>query len=105
MTQEQFEKIIKWQRETFIHAHPLSKIAHLAKELQELVGAIKSGDMDRDLEYADCFFLLFGAASADGMTYSMICDAIDRKFEINKARQWGKPDEDGVVEHIKSDKP
>jgi predicted HAD superfamily Cof-like phosphohydrolase len=50
---------------------------------------------------ADCFFLLFGSAAADGMSYQDICNAIQEKFEINKRRRWGKPDENGIVKHIK----
>jgi len=100
MNKTQFETIVNWQRVTFPNATPLSKIAHLAEELQELVHDLKNGNDDRKLEFADCFFLLFGAAAADGMTYDDIINAIEEKWEINKVRSWGKPDEDGVVRHI-----
>ena len=100
MTEQQFNEISAWQRETFGQATPLSKIAHLAEELQELVSDLKSNNPARRLEFADCFFLLFGSAAADGMTYQDICQAIQEKFEINKARKWGKPDENGVVQHV-----
>ena len=100
MTENQFYKITKWQQETFPGANPLSKIAHLAEELQELVHDLKNGNSERRLEFADCFFLLFGAAAADGMSYENICNAIDEKFEINRKRKWGKADENGVVKHI-----
>ncbi len=102
MTVEQFKTITEWQVKTFGHATPLSKIAHLAEELQELVDDLKSNNPNRRLEYADCFLLLFGAASSDGMTYDDICNCIDEKMEINYLRKWGKPNEDGVVNHIKS---
>lgn len=101
MKPEQFEQITKWQKETFGEATPLSKLAHLAQELTELGEAIHYNFSDKRLEFADCFFLLFGAAAADGMTYEDICDAISEKFEINKNRKWGKPDANGVVNHIK----
>lgn len=101
MKEDQFYKITEWQDKTFGHASPLSKIAHLAEELQEVVDAIKSNDPDRRLEFADCFLLLFGAAAKDGMSYADICDAIDEKMEINYARKWGEPNKDGVVNHIK----
>ncbi len=101
MTEQQFKEITAWQNETFGQATPLSKIAHLAEELQELVADLKSDNPERRLEYADCFFLLFGSAAADGMTYEDICSAIQEKFEINKARKWGKPDSEGVVRHEK----
>jgi len=101
MTEQQFNEISAWQNQTFGQATPLSKIAHLREELDELVSDIKTNAPDRRLEFADCFFLLFGSAAADGMTYEDICNAIQEKFEINKARNWGKPDKNGVVKHIK----
>lgn len=101
MTKEQFNAITQWQKETFPHATAESKIHHLKKELIELYDDIISKNPLRKLEFADCFFLLFGAAAADGMTYSDIIDCINEKFEINKNRQWGTPDENGVVEHVK----
>lgn len=101
MTNNQFDEITEWQRGVFGLSTPLSKIAHLAEELQELVADIKCNAPERRLEFADCFFLLFGAAAADGMTYEDICNAIQEKFDINKKRQWGEPDGEGVVRHIK----
>lgn len=101
MTEQLFNEISDWQKQTFGHATPLSKLAHMAEELQELVSDLKNNNPDRRLEFADCFFLLFGAAHADGMSYQDICAAIKEKFDINKARNWGKPDEHGVVKHIK----
>jgi len=53
------------------------------------------------MEYADCFFLLFGSAAAYGYSFDNITELIEEKFEINKARKWGKPDENGVVNHVK----
>jgi len=101
MTQQQFEEITSWQKDTFGSATSLSKIAHLAEELQELVSDLKSNSSEKKLEFADCFFLLFGAAAADGMSYQDICHAIQEKFEINKTRHWGNPDEHGIIRHVK----
>jgi hypothetical protein len=101
MNEQQFNEITAWQKQTFGQATPISKIGHLAEELQELVADLKNNNPDRRLEYADCFFLLFGSAAADGMSYQDICNAIQEKFEINKRRRWGKPDENGIVKHIK----
>ena len=109
MTELQFIEISKWQKETFGQATPLSKLAHLAQEMVELKDAITNEDHTIDheairktkMEYADCFFLLFGSAAAYGMSYKDICDSIQKKFEINKRRKWGKPDENGVVNHLK----
>ncbi len=100
MTEQQFNEIVAWQQQTFPQSTALSKMAHLAEELEELVADLKSNAPDRRLEFADCFFLLFGAAASDGMSYNDICQAIQEKFDINKSRQWGKPDADGVVRHV-----
>ncbi|MAM17592.1 MAG: hypothetical protein CMH22_06495 [Methylophaga sp.] len=102
MKKDQFEAIIKWQNETFGESTSLSKVKHLLKEVDELGIAITYSDENIRLEFADCLFLLFGAASKEGMTYDDICAAIDEKLEINKSRVWGKPDADGVVENLET---
>lgn len=100
MTKQQFEEITAWQKATFGKANTLSKLAHLEEELGELKTDIVMNAEAKRLEFADCFFLLFGAAAADGMSYYDICSAIQEKFEINKSRKWGNPDENGVVKHV-----
>lgn len=102
MNEQQFNEITAWQKQTFGQATTLSKIEHLKQEIIELELDVTANEVNRRLEFADCFFLLFGAAAADGMTYQDICNAVQEKFEINKKRQWGEPDENGVVKHIKS---
>jgi hypothetical protein len=104
MTEEQFNEITEWQKKTFPNATKFSKLAHLDQELRELVMALHSEnetEQGKQYEFADCFLLLFGAACAHGMTYDDICCAIAGKMEINEKRTWGKPDKDGVVNHIK----
>lgn len=101
MKKAQFDKITVWQKETFGQATATSKLQHLKQEIEELEIDIAINGLDKRLEFADCFFLLFGAAAADGMTYEDICNAIQEKFEINKARKWGKPDKLGIVNHLK----
>jgi len=109
MTPEQFEFIKKWQKDTFPNATDISKLNHLSKEIGELKDAINDEDHTIDhekvrkvrMEFADCFLLLFGAAASYGLTYENICHVIDTKMEINKARKWGEPNEQGFQEHIK----
>jgi len=101
MNSKQFIEVTDWQKETFGESTALSKIAHLKEEVEELETDVFHQAKDRRLEFADCFLLLFGAAKADGMSYEDICDAIDEKMSINRKRKWGKPDENGVVNHIK----
>ncbi len=104
MTKEQFEEISAWQKKTFGEATALSKIAHLKEEITELEWDLCSPDSNARLEYADCFLLLFGSAAAHGMSYEDICNCIEEKMKINYKRKWGKPDRNGVVNHIKTTK-
>jgi len=101
MTEKQFNEVIKWQKETFPKATSLSKATHLLEEVKELRNDLLADYPSKRHEFADCFMLLFGSAAADGMSYQDICNAIDEKMQINRQRQWGTPDEHGVVHHIK----
>ena len=103
MKKKQFTEITKWQKKTFGQATPLSKIAHLKEEVEELEQAVyKNENVSSTLmEFADCFILLFGAASSYGMDYEHICEAIEAKMKINRVRKWGVQKENGVVNHIK----
>lgn len=100
MTKEMFETITKWQRETFKEATALSAANHLREEVDELIHDLESKGFYRIQEYADCFLLLFGSAALDGITYEMICMAINDKMEINKKRTWGNANEKGYVKHV-----
>lgn len=114
MEKKQFEEITEWQEKTFGSATPMSKIHHLKEEVDELLVELKHyyetgfpksetsfQDAKIEMEFADCFLLLFGAASSHGMNYEQICKGIELKMEINRKRKWGKPDKNGVVNHIK----
>jgi hypothetical protein len=101
MTKDRFIAITEWQKETFPTANAKSKATHLKQEVDELIHDLETNAADRRLEYADIFLLAFGSAAADGMTYEDIMAAIDEKFLINQKRIWGKPDADGVVNHVK----
>ena len=99
-------EIHEWQKKTFTEANPVSKLHHLSKEVVELVDALKNmgtvySEEEVKMEYADCFFLLFGSAMAYGMDLYEIERVMRKKLEINKKRKWGKPDENGVVLHEK----
>ncbi len=94
-------KIDDWQEKTFPHATALSKMSHLTKEIIELNKSLINRD-GIGSELADCQHLLFGIASKCGLNLE---EETRKKFEINKQRRWGKPDKNGVVEHIDSAKP
>jgi len=104
MTENQFNEIVAWQKQTFPKATSLSKVFHLEKEVFELRNDLIDKNTDRRLEYADCFLLLFGSAASDGMSFQDICNAIDEKMQINRERKWGNADENGVVHHIEEEK-
>ncbi len=96
-------EIADWQDKTFPEANALSKMSHLAKEVIELNKALVSFTHEEAVEdvsneLADCQHLLFGIASKRGIN---LYEATRKKFEINKKRIWGKPDSNGVVEHLK----
>jgi NTP pyrophosphatase (non-canonical NTP hydrolase) len=114
------DELCKWSDEQFgLHRNGLPIAYHLKKEVDELIEAIEiynSGTYSEDVvegrklladrilrvrqEYADCFMLLLDSAAHMGIHMELLMqDSID-KLEINKKRVWGKPDENGVVEHI-----
>jgi NTP pyrophosphatase (non-canonical NTP hydrolase) len=75
----------------------------LKEEIDELLDALNGGDeLETVKEFADCFTLLIGIAGAKGWTAQKVLEVVAAKQEINKARKWGKPDENGVVKHIKT---
>lgn len=100
MTEELFTEVTQWQKETFKTATALSCANHLVEEAKELVDAITVNAPERNLEYADCLLLIFGAAARDGMSYDDIIEAIVAKMTINRKRKWGTPNEKGYVNHI-----
>ena len=51
-------------------------------------------------EMADCFIILMEAYALYPITMPAVIKAVKAKMEINKKRKWGKPDENGVIEHI-----
>ena len=104
MTREQFTRITEWQDETFPNSTELSRIKHLIKEVKELEDEAENSfklTFEKQMEYADCFFLLFGAAKRAGMKYDTIIQAIEAKFLTNKKRVWGEADENGIVQHVR----
>lgn len=104
MTQSLFDEINTWQAQTFGPVKPTGILIKLIDEVQELhheiTGAPSGNDEKIREELADCFMVLMGAAASQGVTYHDLCDAIRRKHKINQSRTWGKPDHNGVINHI-----
>ena len=98
------KEVSAWSTKTFgrdpsrIHG----MMAHLEKEVAELEktvtldGASKPGCL-RD-ELADCIMLLYDMADISGFDVNQI---VREKLMINKAREWGPPNPDGSVEHVR----
>lgn len=82
-----------WSEETFGHATPTSITKHLLKEAQELADDPTDGE-----EMADILMLL---AHLFAVTDKDPVYELQRKLAINRRRTWGKPDADGVVEHVR----
>lgn len=83
-----------WARVVFNKSTPHSVTEHLRREAQELVDAPTDSS-----EMADVFLLLVWLADITGTD---LVGAIEEKIEINKARVWGEPDSQGVVQHIRT---
>ena len=99
--QKLINDISDWAESQFPNQPTLSKCKHLekeAKELSEAMSNIWRGEAKTEL--ADCFMLLLNIASRLKLDASGVIQIIRVKLEINKSRKWGKPDENGVVEHI-----
>lgn len=117
--QNLMDEIREWSDATFgTHKRNPAIVHHLKKEVKELIEAINEtnacgvdegigiGEFGRAvkktrMEYADCFMLLLDSASHFGISAEELLIATQQKLEINKDRKWGKPDANGVVEHIR----
>lgn len=95
--------ISEWSDKTFGEGQRNPAIAyHLKKEVDELIKALEEKDETHiRFEYADCMMLLLDSAKHYGFNASHFLFITRMKLNINKTRKWGKPDENGVVEHIK----
>lgn len=80
-----------WARTTFPTATQENWVAHLGREVKELAAS------QHPAEAADCLILLLGLAHVNG--YDLMAEA-QAKMVVNRARKWGKPDAEGVVEHV-----
>jgi hypothetical protein len=88
-----FVEVGEWGAETFPASTDQAKLAHLAKEFDELRAAPSSGE-----EMADMVMILSHLAYAHGVD---LMAEIGKKLEVCRARRWGRPDAEGVVEHIR----
>lgn len=104
----------RWSQSTFgsdEERGPLGPLDHLKKEAEEAkVAWIMNHDIggDRGIvaeEFADCFLLVLDAARRAGIKSLDLIRAAGEKLEVNKARQWSKPQPDSPVEHVRDAAP
>ena len=112
--------ICEWSGKQFDNGHftserVISMSYHLQKESVELTEAVsmyfkyrhekssygKKILDDVRVELADCLMLILDCSSHLHITTEDLVNDCFRKLEVNKARSWGKPDVNGVVEHVK----
>ncbi|KKN98441.1 hypothetical protein LCGC14_0145430 [marine sediment metagenome] len=86
---------IHWARETFGGGKEriVPVVKHIHKEAEELL----EHPLD-PVEAADILILLL--RHSDLVGYDLLEEA-KKKLEINKKRKWGKPDSEGIIEHIR----
>lgn len=116
--QKLMNEVAQWSDKTFSdgvfrgsRALPIAR--HLSREVDELSDAIKQGlplhptekmgikeFEDIKEELADCMMLLLDCSCHLGVNADELVTASFNKLEVNKNRVWGKPDSEGVVEHI-----
>lgn len=83
-----------WGDRTFPASTSNSVIAHFLREVKEFV------DEPSPEEAADCLILLLHHAHKNGYSLNR---ALKDKFAVNRARTWGMPDAQGVVEHVREE--
>ncbi len=88
-----------WAERTFPTSTVSSTFAHLRKEM---------GEAEKDpadvVEFADCLILLLRACSLAGHSFSAVFAAARKKQLVNEEREWGQPDAQGVVEHVREER-
>ncbi len=88
---------IRWSAKQFgANRGVKGPIAHLIKELKEL----EENPVDI-LEHADVLLLVLDIMSQAHKDVDTVIDAAFFKLDINRNREWGEPDEDGCVEHVR----
>lgn len=90
------EDAYEWSQKTFgTNRGPEGALNHLKRECKEAIDS--PGDI---MEYGDMWLLLSDAASSAGFTMTQVLYAASLKLVINKNREWGEIDAEGVCEHI-----
>lgn len=86
-----------WANDTFPDGTAWSAAAHLEREAFELNETVKK-IIPNPEEAADVLMLLLFVC--DKQDWNLLAEA-RKKFEINKVREWGQPNAEGFVEHVR----
>lgn len=89
-----FRRIALWQAQTFPVPGTAGLLKHIQREFNELCDDPTDGE-----EMADMVILLVALAECQGLDLEF---EIECKLAINRERTWSPPDEDGVIEHVRS---
>lgn len=87
------ESAVQWSVSQFPAENQAACLEHLRREVDELIADPTSAE-----EMADVFMLLVRAAHNAGVQLGA---AVLCKVLINAGRDWGVPDEKGVIEHVR----
>lgn len=92
-------QIQNWQRDQFGEDRTsYGALNHISQEVSEALEDLEAGNKERlSLELADIFFLLMQVVDLNDID---IHAAIAAKLTTNKEREWVKPDENGVINHV-----
>lgn len=94
------DEVAVWANSIFGNSTLHAKMEHLRKETIEV-----EENPDNHHEWADVFLIFLHGLAAQGISMDDLYKVTRIVFEIVKEREWGEPDEHGVVEHIREEPP
>ena len=91
-------EVSDWAASVFGDSTLHARMEHIRRETYEI-----EESPDEPLEWADVMLIFLHAMHRQGMSMDDLLSACWEKFHIVRRRDWAKPDEHGVVEHIRED--
>lgn len=92
------QEVGEWANKTFPGSNLRTKLTHLHRELIELKEARRDTQVAE--ECADMFLILLHICHSLNIDLG---EEAECKLEVCKGRIWGKPDTEGVIEHVRED--
>ncbi len=108
-------RISGWQGHTFPDSTLLGLSNHLVKEAEEVRKEVRTYvavDSDPNSQFSrytrDCLkheicdnmFFHIAICEKMGISFAEFVEAMEETLARNQLRKWGKPDSDGVIEHV-----